>query len=208
MNLLLLEELLDRCDITQSFATSGKYDDYFIDKFGLSSIVKRGPLKWLYLRMYAYPFARRLFVREIRHILLEIRLYYKNYFLSTAKSDLGAEKAIKMIDDYLEKLPKEKTKKNYLKTILSNMSPFITGISISQIVIASNIIYQYLPLVLLLGVFSFLTALPIFSNKLTGYVLEKHWLGVCLKRNRLLEMKEQIIQELMESNNQNPTTYM
>lgn len=208
MSLLLVEELLDRCSILQSFATSGKYDDYFIDKFDLSPIMKRGPLKWLYLRMNAYPFARRLFVREIRCILSNIRRHYNNYFLSTAKSDLRAEKAIKMIDNYLDKLPKEKTKKNYLKAVLSYMSPFVAGISISQIITASNVIYQYLPLVLLLGIFSFFTALPIFSNKLTGYVLEKHWLGVCLKRTRLRELKEQIIQELMESSNQNPTTYM
>jgi len=113
-----------------------------------------------------------------------------------------------MIDEYLDKLPKKKTKKNYLTKVISYVLPFLTGISITQVSQTYEAVHSYLPIILLLvGYFSILPATMIFSNKMSGYVLEKHWLGICFKKYAIFKLKNQIIQELMESNNPSYTTY-
>lgn len=208
MSLLLLDELLSSCDFVLSSTTYGKYDDYFADNYRLYQKIRRGPIKSLYLKTYTFPFARELFIREIRYTLLDLKRYYQNHYLSSAKTDLNDERAIRRIDEYLEKLPKKKIKKNLLTKILSYAVPFVTGLSIDQVNHVFAVVYPYLPIVLLLiGYFSILPACLIFSNKMTGYILEKHWQGICFKKNRIAELKNRIIQEIMDPNNSMPTTY-
>lgn len=209
MQLLLLEELLSRCDALQSFTTQGKFDDWFVNRFRLSRILNWNWFKSFYLKTYVHPFARELFVREIRYILLEIRSHYKNYFLSTLRTDSIAEKAIKIIDEYLENLPKRETRKNRLVKVISYVLPVvIPTLSVSFIIQSYNLVYSYLPLVLLLGIVSIPPTTLIFSDKWIQKLFERYWFNRWFKKLRIFELKKQIIEELVHSNNQSFSTFL
>lgn len=114
------------------------------------------------------------------------------------------KESIKLIGEYLEKLPKkkvkEKTMRKYLTKVISYASPFLARITVDYINQAYVVVYSYVPVVLLLG--SDLAVLPasvIFSDKMAAYVVEKNWLKICFKKHRIFELRDEIIQGFIDS---------
>lgn len=193
MNTQLLQEFLDLQEEQLSYANSGSVDDFLMKKYRLGWLKKLKLFENLYRKMHSYPFARTCFIKAKRSHLFDLLEECEIKDSRTGKRDFSLKKAQVMIKVSLEKTlkPEKKTFPKWLGMILKLSGVF----SIPFIVSAWLVIEQAYPIFLLIGIFVFLTTIPLIINKVVNYFSEKWWYKVTEKMLGISKIKKKLLDE-------------
>ena len=195
MVLSTVQELLPKYDKVRSCSTGGAYDNHFMKIFHLTMLLNFKPFESFYLRTYSLPFARRRFIKEIRLDLIEFLNHLRNLQLK-GKGTPEIIQSVELISEGLKKLPESK-KKDYAK-LNTFWKIFIWCIPSSLLISLIPLIFEYYPLVLLVGMMALVLLIPLAFDRFFKYLTEKHWYYVSQKNQGIDKLKKQLLDELVQ----------
>ena len=195
MVLSTVQELLPKYDKVRSYSTGGSFDNYFMKKFHLTMLLNFKPFESFYIRTYSLPFARSRFIKEIRYDLVEFLNHLRTLQLK-GKGTPEIDQSAELISERLKKLPTPK-KKDHVK--LSTFWKIFTWCIPSSMLISTiPFIFEYLPLVLLVGIMALIFLIPLVVDRFFKYLTEKHWYYVSQKDQGIDKLKKQLLNELVK----------
>lgn len=202
-----LKELLAKYDKLRSVANMGSGDKRLLQKYKfLKRIAEWKWFKVFSTNTYDLPFASNRIRKDIRSTLINIlRLHEINYW-RTGRSNEFSKDAIKIINGYLEEIPKiPSLEKRFEDNFLGIMGVVVGIIAIIasnlSSVISSNLAGVLEIILIVFGLSVMLPFLTFYStNKIFNYLfekdLQKHW----MKKLAIKDLRHKIITELIELN--------
>ena len=196
MVLSTVQELLPKYDKVRSCSTGGAFDNHFMNIFHLTMLLNFKPFESFYIRTYSLPFARSRFIKEIRLDLIEFLNHLRTLQLK-GKGTPEINQSVELISEGLKKLPEPK-QKDYTK-LSAFWKVFSWCIPSSALISIIPFIFEYIPLVLLVGVMATILLIPLAVDGLFKYLTEKHWYYVSQKNQGIDKLKKQLLTELIEA---------
>jgi|SRR5579872_7419849 len=209
MSIQNLNELLDKYDKLRSVANSGSSDKSIILKFKFfKPVFENKLLKKFSINTYVVPFALKPIRKEIRSSLIYILRLYEINHLRIERSDKSSKEAMDAIKKYLEEIPKHSLsfEDNSLKKNFWNIFASVAGI---LPIIVSFFSTAPKTILIIIGIIVLLVSSPFIafdlSMRIMRYSVERSWYKDWMKRLAIKDLKDKIVNELVQLNDQTYT---
>jgi|APSaa5957512535_1039671.scaffolds.fasta_scaffold62617_2 hypothetical protein len=195
MVLSTVQELLPKYDKVRSCSTGGAFDNHFMKIFHLTMLLKFKPFEAFYIRTYSFPFAQSRFIKEIKYDLVEF-LNHLQILQLKGKGTPEINQSVELLSEGLKKLPETKKKDNM--KLNTSWKIFSWCIPSGALITIISFIFEYAPLILLVGVMVITLLIPLVIDRLLKYLTEKHWYHISQKNQGIGKLKKQLLDELIQ----------